>query len=189
MIAYLQGTIRKKFEKSMILIAGQVGYLVHLAKPIIEKINEKEDIELFIQTKVREDDTSLYGFETIEQLELFKAVTNVSGIEPKIGLEILSADPAKIKAAIGTKDVNYLSHIPGIGKKTAEPLIVELKNKVDWDTLGDLQTEDEKDLNGDIITVLGSLGYQRYEINRVLKKMPTDITEVEQAVTYFLRNI
>ncbi|MBU0667974.1 Holliday junction branch migration protein RuvA [Patescibacteria group bacterium] len=189
MIAYLQGTVQKKFEKSIILVAGQVGYLVHLAGPVIEKINEKEEIELFIQTKVREDDISLYGFETIEQLELFKAVTNVSGIGPKIGLEILSADPAKIKSAIAGKDVAYLSKIPGIGKKTAERLIVELKNKVDWDIIENLHTEEEKDLNNDIITALSGLGYQRYEINRVLKKMPENITEVEEAITYFLRNV
>ncbi len=189
MIAYLQGTIRKKFEKSIILDTGQIGYLVHIPLPIIEKINEKEDIELFIHTKVREDDISLYGFESMEQLELFQSVTSVSGVGAKTGLEILSKDPEKIKSAIVSKDVAYLSKTPGIGKKTAERLIVELKNKVDFDITKTPHSSSDRGEDDAALNALLSLGYQKYEVNRVLKKMPDDIQDIEEIVTYFLQNV
>jgi Holliday junction DNA helicase RuvA len=82
-----------------------------------------------------------------------------------------------------------LSKIPGIGKKTAERLIVELKNKVDWDGLSSLHTQINKDIDDDAVNALISLGYQKYEINRVLRRMPQKINEVEEIVTYFLQNV
>ncbi len=190
MIGYLQGTIQKKLQKNIILNTGNVGYVVNLANPLLEKCSEGKTLELYIFTKVREDDISLYGFVKIEELEFFKTVLNVNGVGPKTALEILSQDMDKTKAAILSNDILFLSKIPGIGKKTAERIIVELKNKLDWvDSMrlhGTL--DDEQKTNEEAIEALLTLGYQRFEIGKILKKMPAEITTTEDIVTYFLKN-
>jgi Holliday junction DNA helicase RuvA len=189
MIGYLQGTIHKKLAKNIILNTGSVGYVVNVAGPLLEKCREGKILELFIFTKVREDDISLYGFPTVEELEFFKTVLNVNGIGPKIALEMLSQDMDKTKTAILSNDILFLNKIPGIGKKTAERIIVELKNKLDWvDSMRLHGSTQEKETNEEAIEALAGLGYQRFEITRILKNLPAEITTTEDIVTYFLRN-
>lgn len=192
MIGYLQGTIKKKLAKNIILNTGDVGYVVNVPGPLLEKCAEGKKLELYIFTKVREDDISLYGFVTIEELEFFKTVLNVNGVGPKTALEILSQDMDKTKAAILSNNLLFLSKIPGIGKKTAERIIVELKNKLDWvDSMrlhANLENEDGGEANDEAIEALIGLGYQRFEIVKILKKMPDVITKTEDIVTYFLKN-
>lgn len=191
MIAHLSGTIRKKLPKALIIDTGTVGYLVHIATPLCEKITEKSDIELFIHTKVREDDISLYGFETFAELEFFKTLLNVNGIGPKLALEIMAQNPEKVKSAIMSGDILYLTNIPGIGKKTAERIIVELKNKIDWADIDISRTHTsvKKNTSEDAINALTTLGYQKFEIHKVLKNMSEEMKSVEEIVTYFLRNV
>ena len=191
LIAYLQGTVQKKLEKTIIINTGNVGYLVHVIPPVLEKIQEKETLELFIYTKVREDDISLYGFETHHELGFFQTVLSVNGIGPKLALEILSQNPVKVKTAILKGDVTALSKIPGIGKKTAERMIVELKSKVD---MADLDLERvhaplTQEPNEEAIEALIGLGYQRYEVLKVLRNITTEMKTTEEFITYFLRNI
>lgn len=190
MIGYLQGTIHKKLGKAIILNTGNVGYVVHLPTPLLEKCVEGKPIELYIFTKVREDDISLFGFIKIEELEFFKTVLNVNGVGPKTALEILSQNINKTKAAILSNDILFLSKIPGIGKKTAERIILDLKNKLDWvDTMrlhGDIENHTET--NEEAIEALLSLGYQRFQITKTLQKMPATILKTEEIVTYFLKN-
>lgn len=189
MIAYIQGTVLKKFEKAAIIQAGQIGYLVNLPAPTLANLNEKEDAEFFIETRVREDDISLYGFKTLSQQDLFQSVTSISGVGAKIGMEILAEDPEKIKAAIIAKDAAYLTKINGIGKRTAERMIVELKNKLTTTELPPVHQGLDQEQSHDVTEALISLGYQKYEINKVLKRMPDEIVEVEEIVTYFLQNV
>ncbi len=191
MIAYLQGTVYKKFPKSVIINTGNVGYLVHIPLPVEENLKEKDEVELYIHTKVREDDISLYGFETLEQLEFFKLLLGVNGVGAKLATDILSQKTDEVKAAILNGDIPFLSKIPGIGKKTAERIIVELKNKIDPASLlpATPGQQNSGSIDSDAIIALISLGYQRYEINRVLKAMPEDIRDAEKIVTYFLQNV
>ncbi len=190
MIGYLQGTIQKKLPKSIIVNTGNVGYIVNIPTPLLEKSSDGKMLELYTYTKVREDDISLYGFLTVEELEFFKTMINVNGVGPKIALEILSQDIQKTKAAILSNNILYLSKIPGIGKKTAERIIVELKNKLDWvDSMrlhGNLAESEET--NEEAIEALVGLGYQRFEVAKILKKMPESVTTTEEIVTYFLKN-
>ncbi len=189
MIAYLKGTVLKKLEKTIIVNTGSIGYRTHVTTPLWEKLEENQPIELFVYTKVREDEISLYGFENIQALEFFETLINVNGIGPKLGLELLSHDQNKIKNAIVTQNIAALSQIPGIGKKTAERIILELKNKLTLTELPRKHATIEPTLNEDTVKALMGLGYQRFEINRVLKNAPEEITQVEELVTYFLRNI
>lgn len=189
MIAYLQGTIRKKMAKSLIIDTGQIGYLVNVPSQILEKNSEKDEIELFIHTKVREDDISLYGFETLDQLDFFKSLIGINGIGAKLAMEILSQETGKVKSAIVKGDTQFLSKIPGIGKKTAARIIVELKNKIDINALELTGNGFQKEIDEDAMAALTGLGYHKYEINRILRKMPEDMKDAEEIVTYFLRNV
>lgn len=190
MIAYLSGTILKKLPRAIIISNGAIGYLVNIIEPLAEQLEEEKPIELFIYTKVREDDISLYGFATYPELEFFKILLSVNGIGSKLALEILSQNPEKVKSAILLSDINALSKIPGIGKKTAERIIVELKNKIDFD-LPDRKhsTTTEPSIDDDTVNALKSLGYQSYEIYKVLKNLPDEISTSEEKITYFLRNV
>ena len=189
MIAYIQGKILKKTTKNAIIDTGNIGYLVNLATKTSEKMQEKEEVALYIYTKVREDEIALYGFETNEELEFFKAVLNVNGIGPKIALEILSSDLNRTKSAIVGGDLLYLTKIPGIGKKTAERMVVELKNKLE---LLETIRPHEKitvQVNEESISALKKLGYQNFEITRVLRGLPENIISAEEIITYFLKNV
>jgi Holliday junction DNA helicase RuvA len=191
MIAYLSGKIRKRLEKGIILDTGNVGYLVHLPAPLLEKSAEKSDAEFYIYTKVREDDISLYGFETVGELDFFKTLLNVNGIGPKLGLEILSQNPEKVKAALMSGDLLFLTKIPGIGKKTAERIVVELKGKISWEdiSLSRAHGSLEQPFGEEAVQALTGLGYQKFEINRILKDMPSVISKAEDVITYFLKNV
>lgn len=188
MIGYLEGTVKKKLERNIFVQTNGVGYVVATPAPLFEKISEDDAVELYIHTRVREDEISLYGFTTPEDLTLFETVISISGVGPKTGLELLSNDPKKVKAAILNKDVAFLSQLHGIGKKTAERIIVELKNKIMPDGLehvhqGLTQTSDEA------FDAILALGYQKHEVNRVLKGMPDEIKDTEEIITYFLRHV
>jgi len=190
MIAYLQGQILKKLDKNIIVQTGQIGYLIQVSTLVLDQMKEKEEVELFIYTKVREDDISLYGFKKMSELEFFKAVLSVNGIGPKSALEILSFDIEKTKAAILQDNLAYLSKIPGIGKKTAERIVLDLKSKIipeDLNSLGE-SNNIEKDFEN-AIGALTNLGYQRFEVMKVLKNLPKEIKESEDIVTYFLQNV
>ena len=189
MIAYLTGTVLKKLPKSIVVNTGNIGYLVHISESKWQKIAADEQIELFIHTKVREDDISLYGFETGEELEFFKTVLNVNGIGPKIALEILSHDLSSTKGAILSNDLLYLTKIPGIGKKTAERMVVELKNKLDWAEASRPHHKISLQVNEESVSALVSLGYQKFEVMRVLKNLPENIVKTEEIITYFLQNV
>ena len=192
MIAYLQGSIKKKLPKSIILDTGNIGYLVHLPTPLLEKTVEKEMIELFIYTRVLEDDISLYGFLSVAELEFFKMLLNVNGIGAKTALEILSADIQKVKNALLTSDITFLTKVPGIGKKTAERLIIELKSKITMEDIDITRLHssiEETKISEDAVLALTNLGYQKFEIYRVLKNTPDTIKKVEDIITFFLRNV
>jgi Holliday junction DNA helicase RuvA len=188
MIAYLQGEILQKNKQSVILLTGQIGYEVFVSKPLLEQLEKGQKQEFFIYTKVREDEISLFGFGSTEEMDFFKDLISVNGIGPKIALEILSNNIDQTKNAILQENAAFLSKIPGIGKKTAERIIVELKNKVQPNTLSeppnDLETRFEE-----VVEALGNLGYQRGEIFKVLKSIPENISSTEEIITFFLKNV
>ncbi len=189
MIAYLKGIIQKKFAKNLIVKVNDLGYLVAVPSNFAEKIHEKDSVELYIYTKVREDDISLYGFETIDQLEFFRQLLNVNGIGPKIALELLSQDMEKTKGAIITGNILFLSSVPGIGKKTAERIMIELKGKISITETARIHASIETTVNDEVIEALKNLGYQRFEIIKTLQDLPKKMTKTEEIITYFLQNI
>lgn len=190
MIAYLSGEIIKILEKEMILNVSGVGYLIHCPGPTIERTTLNQIAEFYIFTRVREDDISLYGFETLEELNFFKLLLSVNGVGAKTALDIMSQNLDNVKNAIAGADTAFLSKIPGIGKKTAERIIVELKSKIDFIPLSrEHGTVLPSNDDNEAVDALINLGYQKYEILRVLKNLPGETKQTEEVITYFLRNV
>jgi holliday junction DNA helicase RuvA len=131
MIAFLDGIVSDIRDSSLVIQAGAFGFEVFAPKSTLMVCTKGAAIRLHTQLVVREDDLSLYGFHTADMLSLFKYLTSVSGIGPKLGLALLSSMPTTLIAtAIVNGDAGLLSSAPGVGKKMAERVIVELKNKL-----------------------------------------------------------
>ncbi|MCX6735088.1 MAG: Holliday junction branch migration protein RuvA [Candidatus Peregrinibacteria bacterium] len=194
MIAYLKGNVLKKIEKGIILDTGNVGYLVHPPAALLDSLKETQSIELFIHSNIREDAFDLYGFANYNDLTFFKTLLSVSGIGPKTGLEIMNSDIQKIKLAILNEDHGYIKKIPGIGEKTAKRMILELKSKIEMEDISALgnsssnKSSTSSDPHPDAMEALLRLGYQRQQVSKTLRGMPTEIIEAEEVITYFLKN-
>lgn len=167
MIGYLEGSVKKVSEKDMIVLASGVGYRVMAPLPCLLAHEGKMSASLFIHTHVREDQLTLYGFEKETELELFERLINVSGIGPKSALAMLSVhSPASVAEAVEQGDATLLSHTPGIGKKTAEKIIIELKGK-----LSHLQGDRKSDSFFEVRLALEALGYSPKEVHDALQKL------------------
>ena len=169
MIGYLSGKILNTTEKEIILDVHGVGYKICCPLPTILSCAHGKDKELFIHTRVREDAITLYGFETETDLETFEKLIDVSGIGPKSAVAMLSVhSPASIASAIENSDSQTLAHTPGIGKKSAEKIILELRGK-----LSHLQDTKGNENTFEVRLALEALGYSPREINEVISKLNT----------------
>lgn len=190
MIAYLNGKVLSKQEKSLVLDVNGVGYLVNAAKGLLESLNAGDKTAFYIYTNVREDDLSLYGFQSEDEWKFFKLLLTVSGVGPKSALEILNSPIASVRRAIAQKDAARLTQIPGIGKKTAERIIVDLQGKIKVELMEDAAgAAGQTAAHEDIIQALISLGYHRQQVTQGLKKIPPEISGDSAIIKYFLQNI
>lgn len=198
MIAYLSGILENKNIDNIILDVNGIGYKVFMSKTDISelpKIGEKIKIYTFL--KVREDDVSLFGFNSNEELNMFELLISVGGIGAKSAITILSnITPSKFALAVITNDVNTLKKLQGIGPKTAQRIILELKDKIKTEDAIELsKSELEEDIvvNEDdfdeLIQALQVLGFRRFEINSILSKIKsTDLEEqIKEALSYLSR--
>jgi Holliday junction DNA helicase RuvA len=166
MISHIEGLIESKSEDEVVLDAGGVGYLINVPSHVADLLPpEGESCRLYVHTNFREDDgTSLYGFPSKEERALFRLLLTVSGIGPKVGLSILSSVTVEdIAEAIITEDLKKLTSINGVGKKTAQRLILELKDKVaDMRLMMRIKKPALADVaSADAIDALQALGYSR----------------------------
>lgn len=169
MIGFLQGKILSTNNSSLILLVNNVGYKVLCPLPILMSVAVGEELPLYIHTHVREDQLTLFGFKDEHDLFLFEKLTSVSGIGPKGALSMLSVhSPSSLASAIENGDAQALSHTPGIGKKTAEKIIIELKGK-----LTHLLGKELDDESGEARMALESLGYSSKEIHQALQAIDT----------------
>lgn len=190
MINYLSGKIIDKHKRHITLDVNSVGYKIFMTENDLSSLELQSSLSLFIYTSVREDDISLYGFKTKEALNFFELLISVNRVGPKIALEIMDAPLPKIKQAIVKKDLGFLSRIPGIGRKTAERIILELHDKVSLEP--GAESSDKENLTeipNDIIEALIKLGYQRQHVSRVLSSMPKEIKNDEAVIKYFLQHV
>lgn len=171
MIGSLRGKVVLRTEKFIILETGGVGYKVNVSPDTLLKTSkDSEEALFFIHTHVREDSLELYGFTSREELGFFEMLLGVSGVGPKSALAILGITTVEtLKKAVGSGDTAYLTKVSGIGKKTAEKIVIELRDKMDGELGESLQG------SVDVIEALKSLGYSQMEARDALKKVPGDL--------------
>jgi Holliday junction DNA helicase RuvA len=170
MIGFLRGTVLVSSNNSIILDVSGVGYRIICPLPVLISSIQGEIAELYIHTHVREDQITLYGFKDEEELFLFEKLTSVSGIGPKSALAMLSVhSPSSLADAIERGDAETLAHTPGVGKKTSERIIIELKGK-----LAHLIGKEVSDATLEARLALEALGYSSKEIHTALKDLVTD---------------
>ncbi len=164
MIAYLRGIIHARSADAIILDVNGVGYRVRVPSSTMALLGDPgAEAELHTHLHIREDDMSLFGFSTQDELELFDKLLSVSGIGPKVALGVLSAAPPNVIAsAISQNNLDVLTTIPGIGKKTAQRLVLELKGKVEF---GEEMTE-LSGVDQEVAATLINLGYSAAEAQR-----------------------
>ena len=170
MIGFLTGKIISSKPTQITLDVNGVGYLVNISISTFEKISDKETVSLFIHTSVKEDSITLFGFYTLSEKEMFELLISISGIGPKVSLGILSGISVDdLKDAIANGNVSRLIAIPGIGRKTAERVVLELRNKVDSIKAdGSIKITSAKD---EAISALATLGYQRQLAEKVVRDL------------------
>lgn len=171
MIGYLEGKIIETKDKFVVINTGGVGYKVFATTETLSNCPENESVSLKIYTAVRENSIDLYGFLTNEEKDFFELLLNVSGVGPKSALSILGLAPTEtLRRAIASGDIGYLNKVSGIGKKTAEKIIVELRDKLHAfkDESGKLGLSSDE---GDIIEALKSLGYTQNQAREAMKKV------------------
>lgn len=192
MIAYLKGKVIAKPSNYLILETGGVGYQVFAGENFLAEIKINSEQELYIHHRVREEASDLYGFKDLEDLNLFELLLSVSGVGPKSALAVLSlANSDDIKEAIIRGDASLLTKVSGIGKKTAERLVLELKNKVLRVSDGASIVGGGSNSLGDELDALMSLGYAMNEAREALNKVEPAITStsgrVKAALKYLAR--
>ena len=190
MISSLRGEITRIGNNFVEIEVCGVGYLVWCGNSFLKRRSVDELMKIFTYQAVSETDISLFGFETIDEVNLFKMLISVSGIGPKTGAQILGqVDAGEIIKAIGAADVKFFEKIKGIGKKGAQRIIVDLKSKIGG--LGELDLRDddnENETESDIVMSLKQLGFDKKEIEMVVKKMPVTVCVIEDQLAWCLQN-
>ncbi len=187
MIKYLKGKIFKKDKKSLILLINNIGYKVFLNEKELENIKIDSEKEYYIYTNVKEDILDLYGFKTEKELDFFEKLIAISGIGPKSALNILSLTSLNnLKHAITSGDPSLLQQVSGIGKKTAERLVVELKEKIIMELSEKIPiTEDNKQVKEALI----SLGYKEKEAREAVQELKDDKIDLGHKIKQALQFI
>jgi len=181
MIAYLKGKILSKGPNFLILSTGQVGYKVYAPASLLIKHKTGGELEVFIYTYVREDQLALYGFSGPEELELFEFLISVSGVGPKMALSILSTTSAEhVKSAIVGGEAAVFTKVSGVGRKTAERLIIELREKLGGAGAG-VSGKMSKEFSDGLDALVG-LGYSASEAREALKRVPEELADSGQIV-------
>ena len=188
MISSLRGIVSRVVGNYVEIEVNNIGYLVYFVgaqsiAPVLGK-----EIKIYIHMAVSENDINLYGFDSFEELDLFKMLITVSGVGPKTAAGILAEKKSlEIIKAIGEADVEFFKIIKGIGLKTAQRIIVDLKSKIGG--LGELDLSGKVDESDDLTLSLQQLGFERKEIEAVTKKLPKDLVELEQKLEWCLLNL
>jgi Holliday junction DNA helicase RuvA len=188
MIASLAGQIQFIEKDALVVAVGGVGVRVFVPKTVMENIGVGHPISLHTHLIVREQELSLYGFTALDDLRLFTTMLTVRGIGAKVGLAILSTlSPELIQTAVMQEEAVILQRVPGIGKKTAQAIIFQLRDKIDFSELSSAPLV--SDVDADVIDVLTTLGFSIVEAQTAIQKLPRNITAVDERVGLALQQL
>lgn len=190
MFAYIKGNLEMKFASYVVIDVGGIGYKVFMSEKAIEELGDTGNIvKVYTHYHVREDEISIYGFNTNEELNMFELLLGVSGIGAKSAINMLSnITPSSFALAVITNDTSKLVKIPGIGAKSAARIVLELKDKLK--TIEQAESKDSKikeiveDDNKitEAISALQVLGYNKKEIEKAFEKMEKENLSVEDMI-------
>lgn len=196
MIAYVNGTLEMKFNGYVVVEANGIGYKIFMAENSINELgNIGDKVKVYTHYHVREDDISLYGFLTIEELNMFELLISVSGVGAKSALNTLAnIEPSSFALAVVSNDTTKLTKIPGIGAKTAARIILELKDKLkNQEIVSGAKTNKNKtniEDNNEIeeaMTALQVLGYSRKEIEKTFETIELTNLKLEEMIKQGLK--
>lgn len=194
MFAYIKGTLEEKGDGYVIVEAGGIGYKIFMSNNSIGILGElKQIVKVHTYYYVREDNISLYGFTTKEELSMFELLLSVSGIGAKSAITMLSnIEPSEFALAVITNDIKKLTKIPGVGNKSAQRIVLELKDKLKADNelskSEDIISQIEKDdILDEATAALQILGYTRRDIEDVYKKFDRTSMSTEEVIRAALR--
>ena len=202
MIAYVKGELVQKQIGFVVIDVGGIGYKVFMSETSIDSIgNIGEEVKVHTYYKVSEDDISLYGFNTAEELRMFELLIQVSGIGAKTAIAMLSAiEPSQFAIAVISNDIDTLKRIPGVGPKSAQRIVLELKDKMKKEQqIAELTNANlgQKSKVSKVIAIdnkvqeaidaLGVLGYSRKDIERALEQIDTAELTVEDIIKQSLK--
>ena len=184
MIGSLRGTIIDRGVQSALLEVQGVGYRVMMSPSLLSSVQQNASVFLYIHEVIREDAHDLYGFLKQNEMDLFLQLLSVSGVGPKVAMTISSIGSAEmVQKAITSGDVDTLTSVPGVGKKTAQKIVLELRGKL-VDEVSDTEGED-----GEVVSALQSLGYSVQDARAALKKLPNDIKDVSTRLREALKHL
>ncbi len=196
MFAYIKGSLEQKSNNYVVIDVGGIGYKIFMATKAIEALGEiGEVVKVHTHYYVREDNISLYGFNTNEELRMFELLLQVSGIGAKSAIAMLSEiSPSSFALAVISDDISQLVKIPGIGKKTAARIVLELKDKLKTEE-AITKTEEVKlsitneEETSEAIVALQVLGYTKREIEKALENVDTKNLQLEEIIKQGLKNL
>lgn len=168
MIASLRGNILEKGPNWVLIEVAGIGYRVRSTPSLVSDLRQDADAFLYVHHHVREDAEDLFGFKSMADLDLFNSLLSISGVGPKAALTILSVGSSdQVKRAIMTGDLATLTSIPGVGKKTAQKIILELKGQL-------VEEDSSSGIDSDVLDALVGLGYSTQQAKDALKHVKTD---------------
>ncbi len=197
MIGYIKGNVLSALDGVVLLENNGIGYEITCSAEVYQKLLADKKGEVYTYLAVREDGVSLYGFISMEEKNMFLKLISVSGVGPKMGITVLSNMKLKdLALKIATSDVKGLSSVKGLGKKTAERIILELREKIsEEETIGanssdTLSAEVITKDNEDAIIALMSLGFTKQECVKAVKEAKDNgLSNIEQVIAYAIKHI
>ena len=196
MYAYIKGTLEEKSTDSIVVETAGIGYKIYVSEHTMAKLGEiGEKVKIYTHYHVREDNISLYGFMSNEELKMFELLLQVSGIGAKTAIAMLSnITPSKFALAIISNDLKTLTKIPGIGNKSAQRMVLELKDKLKTQTaIEDDEEETAQNDNSESINEAGQalqiLGYNKSEISKVFDKFDKHNSSTEELIKEALKRL
>ena len=194
MISYIKGKLEIKNIDNVVIDIGGIGYKIYMSTNSMDRLGETgKEVKVYTYMRVREDDISLYGFCSNEELKMFEQLLGVSGVGAKSALSILAnISPSSFALAIITEDINTLKSLPGIGAKSAQRMVLELKDKMKTQEAVEMeampvQTTVKNDKARDSIEALQVLGYAKRDIELAISKINTEELSVEEIIKQGLK--
>lgn len=200
MIGFVNGEIEDLYEDQILIDCGFMGYNIYVCKNVIENCSIGDELKLYTYLSVREDAMNLFGFLSKDELKIFKLLITVNGIGPKGALAVLTTmSPNDLRFAIFKDDAKMISKVPGIGAKTAQKVILELKDKLDIgfdvdnnnsQSIYDYNNSEKDDIVDEAIQALVALGYTQKEVVKIVKGCDLSMcSTTEDVIKVVLKNI